>query len=85
MPISIHIEHLILEDTPFAKSDAATFRAALERELSSLASTTDASGWSSTRSHSIQASVISPPQSSISTWAATSAQSLFNAIAKPER
>ena len=32
MPLHIHLEHLIVEGAPFARSDGPAFRAALERE-----------------------------------------------------
>jgi hypothetical protein len=85
MPIHIHIEHLILENTPFARSDSAAFHTALERELSVLASAANTDEWSPARRTSLQANAISPPQPNISTWAAASAQSLFAAVTSPAR
>ena len=85
MPLHIHIEHLIVEGAPFARSDGRAFRVALERELSALASSTDISGWAAARRTSVQAAAIAPAQPSLSTWAADSARSLFNALTPPVR
>ena len=85
MPLHIHIEHLVLEGAPFATSDGPAFRAALERELSALASSADATGWTAARRTSVQAAAIAPTQPSLSTWAADSARSLFNALTPPVR
>jgi hypothetical protein len=80
MPINIHIEHLVVEGSPFAASDAAAFRSALERELAAVAAATDAAGWPPARRTSVQAPAISPAQPSLSSWAADSARSLIAAV-----
>lgn len=85
MPINIHIEHLVVEGSPFAASDAAAFRTALERELAGIAARTDPSECSSARHVSLQAKSIAPPQPSLSSWAAASARSLFQAVNPPVR
>jgi len=83
MPLHIHIEHLIVEGAPFAPSDGPAFRAALERELSALASSSDASGWATAQRTSVKAAAIAPAQPSVTTWAADSARSLFNSLTPP--
>jgi hypothetical protein len=85
MPINIHIEHLIVEGSPFAASDAAAFRAALERELAWLAARADPSECSSARHVSLQAKSISPAQPSLASWAAASARSLITAVTPATR
>jgi hypothetical protein len=81
MPINIHIEHLVVEGSPFAASDAAAFRTALERELAAVAAAaTDAAGWPPARRTSLPAPANSPAQPSHSTWAADSARSLIAAV-----
>jgi hypothetical protein len=80
MPIAIHIEHLIVEGSPFAASDGAAFRMALERELADLVGRANPSEWSSPHRISVQAKPIAPQQPSIPSWAAASAQSLFQTI-----
>ena len=85
MPINIQIEHLVVEGSPFAASDAAAFRMALERELAAIAAATDAAGWPPARRTSVQAPAISPAQPSLASWAAASARSLITAATPATR
>jgi len=81
MSLNLHIEHLILEGTPFAASESRAFRAALERELTAQSAGIELPGAASMRRVSVRAPAIRPGEAaSIQTWAAATARSLIAAV-----